>query len=759
MGAREHAAERDQTRPKAAPRGQRQPARRQALDPALQRLLDAGNAGTNAIVQRVDAPSLSTTLTVGAAHDPAEGVADRIAEELTGRRPVTPPPVTDEALRRQIDPEAASGKEFRAPGDLTTRLGARKGGGEPLPADVARSFGAKLGTDLSGVRVHTDDEAASMSTRLSAAAFTHGKDIYFGPGGYQPGTTAGRSVLAHEVAHTVQQDAAGDAQRLVLHRKTLATSKLSKNTTPRDAGLKEISPKLKKGVVTEVDLDDKKTDPKKGDFALVTQYGGKAFKTVGYVKLNALPSVAQSSAPKLSAKVGDLKKGDVPTTQAVDDDVEELPGTDVVTAITSVTTKVTKVFTKITKTSVTTARTGLSSGITSEVAAIFTIANTIRAWKQSKGIDSWDVAINGVGGVGSLVTGALQLPTSGISSVGGTVSTTVKDMGTDSGFVGGFLGDVVDVWKTFKSWWDTWHGDIEAKGSEQLARGTGDIITSALGAAEAFMSTVEKLLTTLKDSLGHLVAAIPGMGIAISALKIILRGWDWVKAHLRYKDSRHEKRGLKEQLGGKKGTKLTETDFKKKYDEIGAPPTTPQGTKTTGGTAPKLAPPLPTETPEQAKLKLIYERYVFQKFLQKTGMKVMKRAGAEIGAEAVNIAGEIATLTGVGAVAGAVLKGVSSGLKGAMTGARFIKKGLRETKFGKSIGFTGPTAKEKNAEYFKHATYILKQIEDVAKTQDEDMAKRVLGDLKNANVRVKQLKAAKDGEEQVKLITTAFKAR
>ncbi|WP_116948355.1 eCIS core domain-containing protein [Jiangella endophytica] len=90
--------------------------------------------------------------------------------------------------------------------DVAARL-RRRPAGRPLPDGVAGSMGAAFGADLSGVRVHTDAEAAGLAASLQATAFTVGSDIYFGRGAYAPATDAGRRLLAHELAHTLQAPA------------------------------------------------------------------------------------------------------------------------------------------------------------------------------------------------------------------------------------------------------------------------------------------------------------------------------------------------------------------------------------------------------------------------------------------------------------------------------------------------------------------------------------------------------------------------
>ncbi|MFD9965267.1 DUF4157 domain-containing protein [Amycolatopsis sp. NPDC058986] len=75
--------------------------------------------------------------------------------------------------------------------------------GEPLRADVRAVMERRFGTDFSGVRVHADETVRSRE--LSARAFTVGQDIVFAPGRFAPHTPAGERLLAHELAHVVQQ--------------------------------------------------------------------------------------------------------------------------------------------------------------------------------------------------------------------------------------------------------------------------------------------------------------------------------------------------------------------------------------------------------------------------------------------------------------------------------------------------------------------------------------------------------------------------
>jgi len=75
----------------------------------------------------------------------------------------------------------------------------------PMPANVQTFFERRFGQDFSHVRVHTDEGAVAQAEALGAKAFTIGNDIFFSHGRYQPGTTAGGRLLAHELTHVVQQ--------------------------------------------------------------------------------------------------------------------------------------------------------------------------------------------------------------------------------------------------------------------------------------------------------------------------------------------------------------------------------------------------------------------------------------------------------------------------------------------------------------------------------------------------------------------------
>jgi hypothetical protein len=73
-----------------------------------------------------------------------------------------------------------------------------------------------MGEDFSDVRVHDDADAHELSRSVSAEAFTTGSDVFFQSGRYDPGSSAGRKLLAHELTHVAQQRGAAPTSELTV---------------------------------------------------------------------------------------------------------------------------------------------------------------------------------------------------------------------------------------------------------------------------------------------------------------------------------------------------------------------------------------------------------------------------------------------------------------------------------------------------------------------------------------------------------------
>ncbi len=127
-----------------------------------------------------------------------EGKMQMMPEEEEGKMQMKP------AVQRSAD------GTMHASADVSQRIQGSKGGGQSLPRDVQSELGQKMGADFSNVKVHTDSTAIQMNREVGAKAFTHSNHIYFNEGNYNPNSTEGKRLLAHELTHTMQQGAAGE---------------------------------------------------------------------------------------------------------------------------------------------------------------------------------------------------------------------------------------------------------------------------------------------------------------------------------------------------------------------------------------------------------------------------------------------------------------------------------------------------------------------------------------------------------------------
>ncbi|WP_138760699.1 eCIS core domain-containing protein [Modestobacter altitudinis] len=134
-----------------------------------------------------------------------------------GAAPVVPPPAAAgpgpaETGTPAPDPEppapegeAPARETPRVPPSVEEYLNASRGKGAPLPEGIRTTFEGSFRRPLDDVRVHDDGAADDAARSLGALAFTRGNDIYFRAGAYDPTSPEGKRLLAHELAHVVQQ--------------------------------------------------------------------------------------------------------------------------------------------------------------------------------------------------------------------------------------------------------------------------------------------------------------------------------------------------------------------------------------------------------------------------------------------------------------------------------------------------------------------------------------------------------------------------
>lgn len=89
--------------------------------------------------------------------------------------------------------------------EIANEIQSARSGGAVLDDEVRADMEGHLGTDLSSARLHTGSTADRLSRSVQAEAFTTGSDIFFRSGNYNPSSSDGRRLLAHELTHVVQQ--------------------------------------------------------------------------------------------------------------------------------------------------------------------------------------------------------------------------------------------------------------------------------------------------------------------------------------------------------------------------------------------------------------------------------------------------------------------------------------------------------------------------------------------------------------------------
>jgi DNA uptake protein ComE-like DNA-binding protein len=146
------------------------------------------------------APAVQAKMAVSEPSDKFEREADKMAGTVM-RMANLDSKTKEEKVQRQ----ATGNSPTQVGASAQSAIQTQNSGGEPLSRDVRHYMEPRFGTDFSNVRVHKDSQAASLSSQLSARAFTHQNHIYFSEGQYQPGSSEGKQLIAHELTHTIQQ--------------------------------------------------------------------------------------------------------------------------------------------------------------------------------------------------------------------------------------------------------------------------------------------------------------------------------------------------------------------------------------------------------------------------------------------------------------------------------------------------------------------------------------------------------------------------
>ncbi len=164
-------------------------------------------------------------LSIGATDDPLEHEADAMADKVMRmpgqnfiQRKCAHCEEEEKAQRKPLasfiqKKQSLINNNAVASDSISNQIQSTKGGGNSMP-DATKSFmESRFGADFSNVNIHTGNDASQLSNQLNAQAFTVGNNIYFNEGKYQPESSEGKHLLAHELTHTIQQGNQTSLQR------------------------------------------------------------------------------------------------------------------------------------------------------------------------------------------------------------------------------------------------------------------------------------------------------------------------------------------------------------------------------------------------------------------------------------------------------------------------------------------------------------------------------------------------------------------
>jgi hypothetical protein len=200
------------------------PARGAAIDRGPPKRLEESIG--NQAMQHMFLQDEDSSITLGESGDPYEQEAERVAQDVMSGGAATTKPAIHELSSKTLVQRACLpchgemlqprrhgvGPSGRVPFRVGRAIGAlRSQGGRPLPASTQHFMEGRFHREFGGVRIHTNHQATKAARSLNAEAFTLGSHIVFGPGHFEPDSTRGMRLLAHELTHVAQQ---GHAPRM-----------------------------------------------------------------------------------------------------------------------------------------------------------------------------------------------------------------------------------------------------------------------------------------------------------------------------------------------------------------------------------------------------------------------------------------------------------------------------------------------------------------------------------------------------------------
>lgn len=358
------------------------------------------------------------------------------------------------------------------------------------------------------------------------------------------------------------------------------------------------------------------------------------------------------------------------------------------------------------------------------------IISTAKDTEKSKTEKGFDIT-EGVIDVAGSLQGGVESTSGFIDDVGNLAGSdaveTAGDVSDWSGSVGEAIAAIKSSFFMVKNIYELFQKTFSSEGvsADEVVSAGLEVVSNGLQVAQSAVKTVKSILDILKVGAAGLAQAIPGLGIAISGITITIKVYNMIKSSIASYRMTKAKRKFKADYANK--------------DYVGAKQYTLFGRNLWKS----FNPGTDTAKLEQRKQDLIalgsaasdeekkehadIQEYELAKEMKLINKKRILRGTMQVGLEMVNIAGEIATLSGVGAKVGVPLKAVAAGAGVSMSIARKIKQFGRDRaakpgawRATKAVFDAEKSSAKKLEKRTKHSNLILEMIANLPEYRPDD---------------------------------------
>ncbi|MET0910050.1 MAG: DUF4157 domain-containing protein, partial [Ilumatobacteraceae bacterium] len=488
----------------------------------------------------------SSTLVVGAVNDPAELEADQMAASVVE---ILRSGASDAIPNGDGGGEGGDGGRIRrsavgAEGgpvdrDTESRIQSSRGGGRPLAPDVQSKMGGAFGADFSRIRVHTGAQSKDLNERIQAQAFTIGSDVYFRDGAPDASSASGQQLLAHELTHTIQQGGAVHRSTSIGPRPAGRIRRSAQRTVQRTAATALVPTDMAKpddADPTKVDdtaagkssVQIKPSDDLDVDFAVVRN--GKTdnlpFVQVNTVDGNDLAARGVERFVKktaVTAKDGRATPGAKSSSSQTGKALGKVGGTvgvvpEINDAQDGFKARGNAIASNMEQ------GMGVAAGAADTISMFTGLAAAIVAFRdpEASGSDKAGAVLSGVSSIGGGAKGV-----SGMADKGGAGKDATSGAQGIAGFADAFSG-IKDTFFAIKHIIELADKADSMNDKEKFKASMG-VISELMSAAKSGVSSAKAFMDLWGGGAGApLMAAVPGFGIALSAVDIIIRAVDLI---------------------------------------------------------------------------------------------------------------------------------------------------------------------------------------------------------------------------------------